>query len=264
MNNIKKIITLLSVLILFLIIIFTIIPNRNKRTLEIKPEQLNQVSTSTEMIIEESNDFYIITAKYPVDKRDTKKDIERYVKSIIDSVKEEWSLEGELYKNELKLREDFPDRPIIKYELNIQYDSYSSSNLDTSSYVLRSYIFTGGAHGNTTLQTFTFNKNGLLTIEDLLVFNYKKTPTDAVILTREVAKKLQNILKDQYNEEMLNDGLGLNNSSSGFIHLTNFMNFIVLDDGIKFIYEQYQVASYAAGNPEVMFTWEELEKFLIK
>ncbi len=130
MNNLKKIIILASVIILFLIIIFTIIPNRNKRHLEVKPEELMNISTTTEKTISESNDFYTINIKYPSEIRDVKSDIEKYVKSNLESIKSEWSLDSDLYKNELKLREDFPDRPIMKYEYNVSYDRFESNSLN--------------------------------------------------------------------------------------------------------------------------------------
>lgn len=247
----KKIITLLSVIILFLIIIFTIIPNRNKRNLEIKPIDNIQVATTTEeLTFDEENDFYIISAKYT-------RDIESDVKKIIDDIKKEWSLDGELYKNEMKLREDFPDRPIMKYELNIQYEKFTSTDLETISYVVRSYVFTGGAHGNTALMTYTFNKNGLVKIENIL--NLEND--NSLKLTNIIFEKLNKKLGDNLNLDMLKDGLGLG-EGTGFDYTSNLENFIVIDEGIIFIYGQYQVAPYAAGQPEVLLRWEELEGYL--
>lgn len=259
MNNLQKVITLGSVLILFLIIVFTVIPNRHNRELEIKPDDV-KVSTSTEKTITESNDFYNINIKYPVEIRDVNNNIEKYIKSNLESIKSEWALDGELYKNEIKLRRDFPERPIMKYEYSVSYERFESNSLNTVSYVFKSYAFTGGAHGNTALQTFTFNKNGLVTIEDLIDLqkdNDKK-------ITNIIAVKLKKVLADQYNEEIMNEGLGLTGNNTGFLYQSNLMRFVVLDEGIKFVFEQYQVAPYAAGNPEVLFSWDELDGYLVK
>ncbi len=252
-TNFKKIITLLSVLILFLIIVFTIIPNRNKEKIDVKNTDLKATTTiseSEEVVFNEENDFYIISAKYP-------KEIEKDVKKIIDDTKKEWSLDGELYQNEKKLRADFPDRPIMKYELNIQYDKYSSINLDTHSYIIKTYVFTGGAHGNTTVSTYTFNKNGIVKIDNIL--NLEND--NALKLTKIIFEKLKKNLGKDFDLNMLQDGLGLA-GGTGFDYKTNLANFIVNDQGITFIYEQYQVAAYSFGVQEVSFSWEELEGYL--
>lgn len=259
MNNTQKVISLSSIIFLFLIIIFVIIPNRNERNIDIDEQSFQTLSTTTDVIIEESNDFYTIKVKYPREIRDNNNEIEKYIKNTISSIKEEWSLDGELYKNELKLRQDFPDRPIMKYELNIQYERFSSENLNTVSYVFETYTFTGGAHGNTGLQTFTFNKNGLVTIDKILNVN------NDLAITKIIENKLRKSLGNSLNEEMLMSGLGLalNDSDENYLFVTNLMNFVVLDDGIRFIFSQYQVAPYSAGQPEVLLTWDELNKFMI-
>ncbi len=259
-TNFKKIIILSSVIILFGIIVFTIIPNRNKMNLEIKPEQLTEVSTTTEQKISESNDFYDIDIKYPIEVRDIKRYMDKYVKSNLESIKVEWNLDGDLYKNELKLRKDFPDRPIAKYEYNVSYEKFESKKMNTISYIIKSYTFTGGAHGNTSLQTFTFDKNGLITIDVLLNLNKDNDKNITLMLS----DKLKKTLGDQYNEEILKEGLGLSGNNIGFLYQTNLMKFVILDEGIKFIFDQYQIAPYAAGNPEVLLSWEELRNYLIK
>ncbi len=260
MNNLKKIITLLSVLVLFFIIVFTIIPNRNKRHLEVNPDELINISTTTEKTVNESNDFYNINIKYPVEIRDINRDVEKYIKSNLESVKSEWAMDGDLYKNELKLRKDFPDRPIVKYEYNVSYEKVESNSLNTVSYIIKSYTFTGGAHGNTALQTFTFNKNGLVTIDNLLDLQKGNDKKITLIL----ADKLQKTLGEQYNEDMLKEGLGLSGDSIGFLYQSNLMRFVILDEGIKFIFDQYQVAPYASGNPEVLLSWDELDVYLVR
>lgn len=75
-----------------------------------------------------------------------------------------------------------------------------------------------------------------------------------------------------YNEQMLPEGLGLayikadgsfdKTKSDGFDFISNFENFVILDEGIKFIFSQYQVAPYAAGMPEVVVGWDELKPYL--
>jgi hypothetical protein len=37
---------------------------------------------------------------------------------------------------------------------------------------------------------------------------------------------------------------------------------VILDEGISFIFGQYDVAPYVAGMPEVTLSWAELKQFL--
>ncbi len=222
--------------------------------------------------IEDITSFYTITAKFPLDTRDTLNVVEEYVEHLVAQKQEEWRIGGEAYTAEQQVSTDFPDRPAMIYELNINYKSFASERFQTVSYLLGSYEFTGGAHGLTIPATFTFGSQGRIAIEDIIDFVSNRND---ILLTRLLAQKALAQLGDMTNKTMVDGGLGLAYLASdgitfnrdacrcdGFFFPSNFQNFIIEDDGIVFVMNQYQVAPYAVGMPEILFTWDELGPFL--
>lgn len=249
MKRYQKIITIILILILSVLVYLF---KDNKNIVIDKNISNEKISTTTDVVINDVNEFYEIHAIYPKEISDKNSVIEKKILEIVNRNKEEWKIGGDLY-NELKtLKEEYSDYPDTKYELNISYNKYVSKTKGTVSYVFQSYKFTGGAHGNTALFTYTFNDKGFVNIDNFLNTGNR----NGLYLTNIIKEKLTLSLGDLYNEEMLNNGLSE--------IYTNFDNFVVLDEGIKFIFEQYQVAPYAAGQPEVLLTWEELNKYLVK
>lgn len=224
----------------------------------------------TEEAIENSTDFYTISATYPRDARDTEGKMREYVEYRVDDAREEWKTGGEVYLAERELSEEFPDRPAPQYELVIGYRAYESQKLKTATYLFSEYRYTGGAHGNTSLASFTFNDAGLVAVEDVLDFEGGKD----VELTKLLEQKLIVVLGENSNTEMISQGLGLAFlrpdgtfdreacGCDGFFFPSNFQNMIVTDEGLTFVMSPYQVAPYAAGMPEVSFTWSELAPFI--
>jgi len=249
MKTYQKIIVLVVLLVLAILVYIS--KNNKTEILQDESKKVStQISTSTDTTISDTNEFYDILATYPKEIRDKTSIMEKYILSTVNRKKEEWKIDGPLYKEERNISIQYPDRSITKYELNIQYDKYNSIEKDTVSYVVKSYEFTGGAHGNVGISTYVYDKNGLIDIRDILNIN-NENRNDLISMLK---NKLKINLNELYNEEMLNSGLSINNY--------NFENFVVLDGGIKFIFEQYQVAPYAAGFPEVLLSWEEPASFL--
>ncbi len=228
------------------------------------------VATTTDIIVNESTDFYTIKAEIPSEPLDTKKIMQSDMMNIINAKREEWKTGGALYLEEQNIKAKYPDRPYIKYELNIQYDKFESKEKGMVTYVFKNYEFTGGAHGGTGLSMYTFGPNGQVAIDDIIDFKTKKG--NALALTLILRDRLKASLGELYNEEMLDGGLGLQFVDKkakpedvilgAFNFKTNFEHFVVLDEGIRFIFGQYQVAPYAAGMPDVMLKWEELGPYL--
>lgn len=222
--------------------------------------------------LSDSTDFYTITASYPVDGWDKNEAMKQMVNYLVNQKKEEWKTGGDAYNSEQKIAKDFPDRPKMKYELNISYIATSSEKMKTRSYVFSVYEFTGGAHGNTAITSYNFTKDSQIKIEDAVDFgsgNYVK-------LAKLLKSKLVTSLAEDANERMINDGFGLNYikpdgtfdkekcNCDGYYFPSNVQVFTIHDNGIKFIFSQYQVAPYVFGNPEVMLSWNEIKNFLNK
>jgi hypothetical protein len=223
-----------------------------------------------EILINDTNDFYTISAKYPTEKMDKEGDMKEFVEYVVKQKQEEWKTGGELYLAEKDIEKTFPDRPKMQYQLDISYTFSKSNRFNSTSYVFTSYEYTGGAHGGTGLATFTFGKDGRLAIEDILEINNNND----IEITRLIEKKLISVLGENSSKETINEGLGLaylrddntldliKCNCDGFFFGSNLQNFVVTDNGIKFIMSQYQVAPYAAGMPEVTLSYEELKPFL--
>ncbi len=259
-----------TIIILFVIIsicIFVFIFKNDKEKEVVIP---SSIATTTDMFINHSNDFYTISAQYPKELKDRDFIMEKDVLRIVNQKKEEWKIGGPVYSEEKLISLQYPDRPILKYELNIQYDKFESKKTDTVSYFFKNYEFTGGAHGGTGLMTYTFDKNGQVQVENILDLN----GSNSLALSKMLRDRLRVSLGELYNQEMLDGGLGLQFIKNGpisksvgddtFNFSLNFKHFVVLDEGIKFIFGQYQVAPYATGMPEVVLTWRELGPYLKK
>ncbi|MFO0743452.1 MAG: RsiV family protein [Candidatus Paceibacterota bacterium] len=80
--------------------------------------------------------------------------------------------------------------------------------------------------------------------------------------------------QENLQEDMMDNGLGLafldkndnfvqaKCACDGFLYPSNFQNFVVLDEGVKFIMNTYQVGAGALGNPEAIIPWSELKPYL--
>jgi hypothetical protein len=232
-----------------------------------------QLTRVTENKIQDKTDFYSLEATYPSDPRDTNKEIEKFVTQLVNQKKEDWKTGGETWQGEQDIQKEFPDRPKMEYSLMISYTSTSSPRLGTVSYTLAAYEFSGGAHGNTDIYTYTFTDDGKMLASDSLL-KLAENNND-ITLSRLMADKLRVSLGEYGDTEMLTNGLGLaylkadgktldleKCSCDGFFFGSNFIHFTVTDTGIIFTMALYQVAPYAAGMPEVFFSWEELTPYL--
>ncbi len=263
MKTYQKNITLFVILSLCLFVYFS------KKEKEVVVP--STVATTTDIFINDVNEFYTISAQYPKELWDKDFTMEKDVLTIVNQKKEEWKIGGPVNNEEKAITMQYPDRPILKYELNIKFDKFESKDKGTVSYVFKNYEFTGGAHGGTGLVTYTFDKNGIVNIGDILDLT---SSGHSLAISKIMRDKLKVSLGELHNAEMLDGGLGLqfinangnSNAITGdaFNFSANFNNFVVLDEGIRFIFGQYQVAPYAAGIPEVLLTWEELSPYLKK
>lgn len=272
--------------ILFIIAIISIIfaiykiykpNNSNKNNIE----NIN-VSTSIEKNISnfeekdflDKNDFYEISAKYPIDSFDKEKDIETFVLHIIKEKQKEWEIGGEVYNSEKEAEKDFSDRPKMTYSLDISFDKYSSKEKGTVSYLFNIYEFTGGAHGINAINTFTFNKNGKVDIQDILDLS---SGDNAIKLSRVLADNLKTKGGDMIEENMMMEGLGLaylkvdgktfdnvKCACDGFNFASNFQNFYITDEGMNFVFSQYQIAPGAAGIIKTLIDWNTLSPYILK
>lgn len=262
----KNSLLILTALVLLLILGYS----AHSRTQNNKNVANNQPPKSVTM--SDSNDFYTISAMYPADARDTTSAMKQYTESVFNKMKEEWKIGGKVYTYEQNAEKQFPDRPKMTYSSYTTFTSPSSTKLKTTTYVFSTDQFSGGAHDDTRVATFTFGEKGQIKIEDLLNFD----KGNDIALTKLLANKILNDynVSDYTDKKMTDEGLGLSCldnqgnfskslcKSDGFFFPSNFQNFIIRDTGITFIMNRYQVAAGAAGTPQFEITWNELAPYL--
>jgi hypothetical protein len=219
--------------------------------------------------ISDSTSFYNLAVEYPLDNRDKDKIMQAYAMDRFNAKKEEWKTGGEVHVNELKITTAFPDRANIKYSYAIEFEGFQSKRTNIHSYLFTNYEYTGGANGNTTVNTFAFTADAKrLDIQEILNFDQD------IELTKLLA---ETALSDTtlFFKDFVHEGLGLSYLKSdgktldknkcncdGFFFGSNFQNFIVKDKGLVFFFDKYAIAPGASGVTSVLLTWEQLEPYL--
>lgn len=237
---------------------------------------------STEQVIKTKTDFYEITAKYPKEKWDKNNVILQFINDQVEQRKEAWAIDGDVYNEEMSVAEQFPDRPKMIYTLNINYQKFESIKMGTISYVFFIEEYTGGANGNITVQTFTFDENNLMSIESFLNLaestkdENKNVVYNDLILTKILKQKALTDSENFPNEQILDEGLGLAYLKSdgitldhekckcdGWLYASNLQNFVVTDRGLIFYFNKFAITIGASGTPSIELDWTDLDPYLI-
>ena len=121
-----------------------------------------------------------------------------------------------------------------------------------SSILFTIYEYTGGAHGNTTFQSFVFDtaNQRVLTLGDVIEASLPEAAIAGL-----VQDQLREKLGDMTDEQWILDGTSPTPE--------NYANWILTVDGLVFTFPPYQVAAYAAGPQEVTIPWSALEGTLM-
>ncbi len=112
------------------------------------------------------------------------------------------------------------------------------------------YSFTGGAHGNTTTNYYNFD------VENQTILEYDKLFTDQEkSALDEIGEK---ILRAKYkvkeNEKLTDAGFWFGKNKGFSLN----GNFLILHDGLKFLFNQYEIAPYSMGQIEIFIPKEKL------
>ncbi len=148
-----------------------------------------------------------------------------------------------------ELKEVYPDET-IPWEANIQAD-VSFENRRVLSIKLDSYLFTGGAHGYAATRFLNFDMNKGQEIDTQALFK------DLLAFRSFAESKFR-------DQEKIPEKAPIN--STGFMfELDSFYlpeNIGLTPRGILLLYNQYEVASYADGQIEVLIPFREVKKFV--
>ncbi|MEJ1221298.1 DUF3298 and DUF4163 domain-containing protein [Sediminicola sp. 1XM1-17] len=154
------------------------------------------------------------------------------------------------FKNGYDLQKSkFPDET-IGWEAKVEGEvAYEDENLVTIQ--LKSYIFTGGAHGYAPTRFLNFDKKKGLEMENLELFKDQ----DAFLRFAETKFRIQ---------EQVPMGKPIN--STGFMFDNNMFylseNIGFTKDGLQLFYDQYEVASYADGPIVINLPFEEIKEYM--
>lgn len=204
-------------------------------------EKISQTKIEYEMISENFDGGEVSeksTVTYPV--FNAYPELNEIVKTKVGNLKNDFITQLKKISQIYKAGEEMPE---VEFVLSagdiISMDGYIG-------FILKAYMFTGGPHGITKLEAVNFNTNTMkeISLEDVL----KPMSEDwleklSLKAVEELSKVLKSNGKNFYNEEAVKEGAGAEAS--------NFKNFNILDESIFIVFEQYQVASYAAGMPEI-------------
>lgn len=135
--------------------------------------------------------------------------------------------------------------------LDIDYELFSFSP-SVASIQFRAYEYTGGAHGMTTFQTFTFDLDAgrLLTLADLFAPGVDPLATIAPLVQASLAAQLGDMADAAWIEE------GASPDPA------NYQDWLLTPEALTFIFEPYQVAAYAAGPQTVSLPLTEIAGLL--
>lgn len=147
------------------------------------------------------------------------------------------------------LQLEFPDET-VPWEANIEA-IVTFENKDLLSIGLNSYIFTGGAHGYGATRFLNFKKKSGQEVDNSELFkNHKKF----VEFAETQFRIQQNIPPDQPI------------NSTGFMFEQNEFylpeNIGFAENGLKLLYNPYEVASYADGTIELLLPYKDIEKYI--
>lgn len=135
------------------------------------------------------------------------------------------------------------------YVLKMDTTVYTSST--TITYKIESYTFTGGAHGGTSVATFTYDRDGkLITLDDILIGSDSLNKLSVLARTYFYSK-----LGSATSREVIDIGTEAKRE--------NFSTWYITDIGITFIFQQYQIGPYTIGIQEFPLSRTEAKTLFI-
>ncbi|MGG3571621.1 DUF3298 and DUF4163 domain-containing protein [Bacillus gobiensis] len=137
------------------------------------------------------------------------------------------------YKDNLEAAKKYGYEPQYQSDFDVKYNKNNKLSILTSD-----YIFTGGAHGNTVVQSFNYDllKKNRVKLDDILTNQQKFAKvTDYVY---QYAKARPNI----FYPDLKKEDVKINKNTA----------FFFTDDGIALVFQQYDIAPYVSGNQVIV------------
>lgn len=137
------------------------------------------------------------------------------------------------------------------YEAEMSYEVKENS-FGITSILLKIYTYTGGAHGNTTLETYN------LLDKDLKLINFESFFND----------NAQSYFEMKINDAIENKKRVKNSNGEEVIFFenpeVNIKNAVMYFEGedVKFVFPLYDLAPYSSGMPVFKFSKDEIKKYM--
>lgn len=147
------------------------------------------------------------------------------------------------------LKNTYPEET-IDWEVIIKSD-LTFENEDVLSIMLDTYIFTGGAHGHSSLRFLNFNKRKNELFENWELFKEKND-------FEHFAETKFRIQEDIPQNSPINDTGFMFEEERFYLP----MNLGFTKKGLQLIYNQYEIASYAEGPIMMTLPYNEIDKYL--
>lgn len=180
-------------------------------------------------MITESNQYYNIEATYPVTK-----DI-----GINDMFKMFAEDQIAQFKNDTSWVMDPSIQSASEGSLSLDISYREEKSTIADNYIFTITTYTGGAHGLQVTRTFAFDEYGApIAVSDLFSNADAGLKSVATFVQSELTKKKIS------DADWIKDGAAANQDY--------YRNFIIGDTGVTFIFDPYQVASYAAGTQNIL------------
>ena len=177
---------------------------------------------------------------YPGDPTDIQGIVDFYGTSMTDSL--------EKFASEMEIPEE--ERTPMEQQVNMEY-AYETDKYVT--YTLSTYTDLGGAHPTATEKGATFRKkDGRRVGWDIIAGH------DAYNFQQLLKKHLKEYFNAGTDEELVDMLADIDPDNIPLPHTPPYF----LEDGIVMIYQQYEIAPYAAGMPNALFTYDELKPML--
>ncbi|WP_163537047.1 DUF3298 and DUF4163 domain-containing protein [Gracilibacillus sp. YIM 98692] len=167
--------------------------------------------------------------KYPQvsDVKDEKME-EKINKQLLQYIKDSYKE----YKQNEKMAKKYDFKADYQTEYEVKYNKAPKLSILTSN-----YIFSGGAHGNTTVQSFNYD-----------VEEGKRVVLTDILKTEEQRKDVQEYVweyaierPDIFYPDLKKEDVKLHADTAFYYN----------DDGITLVFQQYEIAPYVSGNQEI-------------
>lgn len=203
-------------------------------------------ATVASKTVEETTDSYTATLQIPVISGMLDKDYQEQLNKTLErkAMEEFGRMKAEAAEDAAAAKESgytfHPHEMDIRYTLKAAGGAADAGKLSLS---VQTYMYSGGAHGGALVETYNVNngqKASLLTLEQLFGNDYKKQVDDAV---------RKAIAADP--DRFFPDDIG------GFEGISESQPFYVANGQVFIIFQEYEIAPYAAGIIELPVSLEE-------